>query len=282
MKILIIIVIPYQKASLIRSTEQDVGKGWEERIENKSEERRISLRETRKRKKKKDVRRQMARLQSQDGRSTGSDGSTAIVDEVASTSAGEVGLLGLLGGLGRGGSAGFPDTGLGGRRSRGGGSNQRRSGGEGGGGRARGSVHRRRGGVRGGAVRVLTQTELNRVLVAEGGLVNQENTVVGHIGLVAGRFPQEGARVGNVLGNDVDGHDVLAWPAQQLQGDGARRVGLPGDLEGLTLWDYLAQLRGEDRVALRRLAVVGLEKLRRGRSRGQESGDSSDKVTHGE
>lgn len=53
MKILIIIVIPYQKASLIRSTEQDVGKGWEERIENKSEERRISLRETRKRKKKK-------------------------------------------------------------------------------------------------------------------------------------------------------------------------------------------------------------------------------------
>lgn len=250
-----------------------------ERIEDEGEERQSSpsSEERGDKKNKRDMvgRNRMARLQGQHGGRTGGDNGAAKVDEVASTGAGEEGLL-RLAGLGRDrrdGSAGAPDPRLGGSSSRGGG-NQRRSDGGGGDGRVR-----TRGGIGRGRVRVLAQTELSRVLVAQGGLVDEQNAVVGDVGLVAGRLPQERACVGQVLGDDGDGHDVLARPAQELKGDGARGVGIPGDLVGLALGHNLVQAGGEDGVALGRLAVVGLQKL--GRSKGHQSGDRSEEVPHG-
>lgn len=100
-------------------------------------------------------------------------------------------------------------------------------------------------------------TELGGVLVLAGTLDNEEQTVVGNVGLkVRARSPLELAAVGDGLGESLEGLDVVGGTAQEDQGDGTNSGGSPLDGVGLALGHDLVQARGNDGIAAGVLGVV--------------------------
>jgi hypothetical protein len=122
-------------------------------------------------------------------------------------------------------------------------------------------------------------TELGGVLVLAGTLDNEEQTVVGGVGLeVRARSPLELAAVGDGLGESLQRDDVVGGTAQENQGDGTSSRRLPLDGVGLALGHDLVQTRSDDGIATGVLAVV---RRSVGSGHGHEGGESGcDGETH--
>lgn len=102
---------------------------------------------------------------------------------------------------------------------------------------------------------------------------------MGHVILQLGRrSPGEFAVVGDVLSDRVEGLHVGAGTTQQHQGDGSRSGRLPGDFKGAAHGDLLVKARRVDRVARRRLRVVGLRVGGGKRRQGSEERRSSEET----
>jgi hypothetical protein len=130
---------------------------------------------------------------------------------------------------------------------------------------------------RGNDVRV-GDTELSGVLVLASSLNDQEETVVGHIGLKSGGgSPGERARVVDLLSNGIEGLNVVAGTTEKDQRDLALGGRVPGDGVGLSSLDLLVETGGVDGVARGRLVVV---RVGVGSSQSREGRDSSKNETH--
>lgn len=258
------------------------------------------------------------RLEGKSGEDTGHDGTEASGVAASAVENRRRGRRGSRGGAGRNGAGGETDGGQGGARggtdggdtgggdlgARGGGrSGGLRLGADGGGdldarvdgGRGRngslglgadggglGSLDSHGGGAGAGAGTGASSggdTELGRVLVLAGTLNNEEQTVVGGVGLeVRARSPLELAAVGDGLGEGLQRDDVGGGTAQENQRDGTSSGGSPLDGVGLALRNDLVQARRDDGIATGVLAVI---RSSVGSGHGHEGGESGcDGETH--
>lgn len=91
-----------------------------------------------------------------------------------------------------------------------------------------------------GAV-VLGDTELGRVLVLAGNIVNQLESIAGAVGLEGGSWrPDEGTRVVDALSKSLDGDNVDGGATEQQQRDCVGGGWLPSDGESLASRDNLS------------------------------------------
>jgi len=125
------------------------------------------------------------------------------------------------------------------------------------------------------------ETELGGVLVLAGTLDNEEETVVGDVGLEVGAGgPLELSAVGDGLSESLEGNDVGGGTAQEDQGDGTSGGGGPLDGVGLALGNDLVQAGRGDGIAGRVLGVVRSSVGSRQTHEGGENG--GDGETHGD
>lgn len=142
-----------------------------------------------------------------------------------------------------------------------------------------GNLRSSRGGRRRRSAVRVGDTELGGVLVLASSLDDQEETVVGDIGLKAGAgSPFELAVVGDLLGNSLESLHVRALATEKDQRDGALGGRTPGDGVGLANGHGLVQTGSVDGVASRTLAVV---RVGVGSSQSREGSESTeDGETH--
>jgi hypothetical protein len=103
----------------------------------------------------------------------------------------------------------------------------------------------------------LGDTELSRVLVLAGDVVDQLESVVGGVGLErGGRGPGEGAGVLEALNESLDGDNVGRGATEQEERDRVGGGWLPGDGEGLASRDNLGGVSWLFLSAFRLLAML--------------------------
>lgn len=125
------------------------------------------------------------------------------------------------------------------------------------------------------------ETELGGVLVLAGTLDNEEETVVGDVGLEVGAGgPLELSAVGDGLSESLKGNDVVGGTAQEDQGDGTSGGGGPLDGVGLALGNDLVQAGRGDGIAA---GVLGVVRSSVGSRQSHEGGENGgDGETHGD
>ena len=106
--------------------------------------------------------------------------------------------------------------------------------------------------------------ELRAVLVLAGRIVDQLDSVAGLAGCeVRGGNPDEGAVVGNLLGDRVLGNGIGAGALKQEERDGALGRGSPGDGEVLANGNDGVHVRFMDGIALRQVNSCELDSERK-------------------
>lgn len=146
-------------------------------------------------------------------------------------------------------------------------------------GSARGGNLRSSGGRRRRSAVRVGDTELGGVLVLASSLDDQEETVVGDIGLKAGAgSPFELAGVGDLLGNSLESLHVGALATEKDQRDGTLGGRAPSDGVWFANGHGLVQTGSVDGVASRTLAVI---RVGVGSSQSREGSESTeDGETH--